>query len=338
MSLPSGPHRRHNPLLDEWVLVSPQRLERPWQGQVESVASEAMPAYDAGCYLCPGNGRAGGRTNPAYAATFAFDNDFAALGPTESEGGIDDGLFVARPEAGACRVLCYSPRHDASLATLDVPAIRGVVDAWAEESEALRRLPFVGHVQVFENRGALMGNSNRHPHGQVWATRHVPSLAARRVRSQQAHFAATGEDLLGSYVARELEKRERVVATTPDWVLLVPFWAVWPFETLLVPRRRVTRLAQLEPGERDSLAGLVNELHRRYDGLFRTPFPYSMAWHEEPVGGSGAGLRLHASYFPPLLRSASVKKFLVGYEMAGEPQRDLTPESAAERLRAVTLA
>lgn len=338
MSLPPGPHRRYNPLLDEWVLVSPQRLERPWQGQIESVAGDVMPPYDPACYLCPGNARAGGRTNPAYEGTFAFDNDFAALLPEASARGIDDGLFVAAPEAGTCRVLCYAPRHDASLATLDAAALRGVVDAWAEESERLRRLPFVGHVQVFENRGALMGNSNRHPHGQIWATRHVPSLAARRLRSQQAHFRAQGSDLLGTYLARELEKGERVIAADAHWVLVVPFWAVWPFETLLLPRRRVTRLDELDPAERDALARVVGGLHRRYDGLFRTPFPYSMAWHEAPVDGAAEGLRLHASYFPPLLRSATVRKFLVGYEMAGEPQRDLTPETAAERLRAVTLA
>jgi UDPglucose--hexose-1-phosphate uridylyltransferase len=331
-----GPHRRYNPLLDEWVLCSPQRLDRPWQGQLETPATESLASHDPDCYLCPGNARAGGVRNPGYTGTFAFDNDFPALlPPTAAEAEVDDDLLIARPEAGVCRVICYSPRHDASLASLDRAALRGVVDAWAGESERLRSLPFVGHVQVFENRGAVMGCSNPHPHGQAWATRHVPSLAARRLASQRAYYAAHGRDLLGAYLDRESAATERLIATNADWVALVPFWAVWPFETMLIPRRGMTTLGQLTDAERDSLAQLVSDLHRGFDALFHTAFPYSMAWHERDVAGSSEGVRLHASYFPPLLRSATVKKFLVGYEMAGEAQRDLTPEAAAERLRAV---
>lgn len=336
MSLPRGPHRRYNPLLDEWVLCSPQRLERPWQGQLEAAAAEALPAHDPACYLCPGNARAGGVRNPAYTGTFAFDNDFPALLPAAEPEAPADPLLTARPEAGTCRVICYAPRHDASLATLEPAAIRGVVDCWARESERLRALPFVGHVQLFENRGAVMGCSNAHPHGQAWATAHVPSLAARRLASQAAYQAAKGRDLLGDYLERELKEGERVVLASPHWVALVPFWAVWPFETLVVPRRLVATLSPLTSPERDGLASLLGALHRGFDALFQAPFPYSMAWHEAAVAGSADGVRLHASYFPPLLRSATVKKFLVGYEMAGEPQRDLTPEAATERLRAVT--
>ena len=337
--LPPGPHRRHNPLLDEWVLCSPQRLERPWQGQVETPAEEALPVHDPACYLCPGNERSGGVRNPAYGTTFVFDNDFPALVPGASplltDGGKPD-LLLAKPEPGVCRVICYSPRHDASLATLGVDEIHGVVDCWAEESARLRALDFVGHVQVFENRGAAMGCSNPHPHGQVWATRHVPSLAARRFASQRDYHRVHGRDLLGDYLERELKEGERLVASNADWVALVPFWAVWPFETMLIPREGVAEFAQLSSATRDGLARLVSELHRRFDALFQCPFPYSMAWHERPVAGPAEGVRLHASYFPPLLRSATIRKFLVGYEMAGEPQRDLTPEAAAERLRAAT--
>jgi UDPglucose--hexose-1-phosphate uridylyltransferase len=336
--LPAGPHRRYNPLLDEWVLCSPQRLERPWQGQREVVPAEALPARDPACYLCPGSMRAGGVRNPDYAGTFAFDNDFPALTPGGDAGALEADaaeLLLARPEAGACRVLCYAPRHDASLATLGASEVRGVVDCWADESARLRRLDFVGHVQVFENRGAAMGCSNHHPHGQVWATRHVPSLAARRIASQRAYFDSHGRDLLGACLEREIEAGVRIVTANPHWVALVPFWAVWPFETMLVPRRRVGELAQLAPSERDALALLLGDLHRRFDALFACPFPYSMAWHEQAPGDAGECVRLHASYFPPLLRSASVRKFLVGYELAAEPQRDVTPEAAAERLRAV---
>jgi len=337
--LPPGTHRRFNPLLDEWVLCSPQRLERPWQGQIEPPPVESLPGYDPNCYLCPGNTRSGGVRNPGYATTFVFDNDFPALVPGATPLLADEGmpeLLVARPEAGVCRVICYAPRHDASLATLDVEEIRRVVECWAEESSRLRRLEFVGHVQVFENRGTAMGCSNPHPHGQVWATRHVPSLAARRFVSQRDYHRLHGRELLGDYLERELKEGDRLVASNADWVALVPFWAVWPFETMLIPKRPVSELAGLSSAQRASLARLVSELHRRFDALFQCPFPYSMAWHERPVANPADGVRLHASYFPPLLRSATVRKFLVGYEMAGEAQRDLTPEAAAARLRAAT--
>jgi UDPglucose--hexose-1-phosphate uridylyltransferase len=321
-------------LLDEWVLVSPQRLERPWQGQLEAIDAPALPAYDAGCYLCPGNQRANGARNPAYTSTFAFDNDFPALLPGPGQGGLEDGLLVARPERGICRVLCFTPRHDLSLALMAASEIRSVVDAWADETAALAARPEISHVQLFENKGALMGCSNPHPHCQIWASERVPTQQERKLRLQRAHWDQERRDLLGDYLEREMQDGTRLVCGNDHWQALVPFWAVWPFETMLLPRRRVESLSALDPAERDGLADLLRRLTIRYDNLFRCPFPYSMGWHGVPADGAAhPHARLHAVCFPPLLRSASVKKFLVGYEMTGEPQRDLTPEQAAARLR-----
>jgi UDPglucose--hexose-1-phosphate uridylyltransferase len=335
----AGSHRRYNPLLDEWVLVSPRRLERPWQGQTEPGASESLPAYDPGCYLCPGNERANGRRNPAYAETFAFDNDFPSLddrpAAIPSRRVAPDELLRAEPESGACRVLCFSPRHDLTLARMPLPAVRRVVDAWATEVAELGARDGIRHVQVFENRGAMMGCSNPHPHGQVWATGQVPTGPARRQLSQRRYYERHGRDLLGDYLARELQAQERLVLRNDHWVALAPFWAVWPFETLLLPVRPVSHLTGLEGEERDALADVLGRLTRRYDNLFRCPFPYSMAWHGRPLDGEFRPYwRLHATFFPPLLRSATIRKFVVGYELAAEPQRDLTAEQAAERLRA----
>ena len=335
MRLPTGAHRRYNPLLDEWVLCSPGRLRRPWQGRVETAPEEILPAYDPACYLCPGNARANGARNPAYASTFAFDNDFPALNAAAPESAAgSDSLLVARTASGVCRVLCFSPRHDLTLALMSPPEIRPVVDAWAEEYEELGAREDVTHVQVFENKGEMMGCSNPHPHCQVWATAHVPTLPARRLASQRRHFESGGSDLLGDYLGRELVARERIVCENADWVALVPFWAEWPFETLVLPRRRVGDLAALSPEERDGLAEILWRLNVRYDNLFRTSFPYSMGWHARPTDGAEHPYwRLHASYHPPLLRSATVRKFVVGYELAAESQRDLLPEEAAARLR-----
>jgi UDPglucose--hexose-1-phosphate uridylyltransferase len=336
MILPAGAHRRYNPLLDEWVLCSPGRLQRPWQGQVESTSDEELPAYDPACYLCPGNARAGGARNPAYTSTFAFDNDFPALVPAPAAAGAEDPLLVARPEAGLCRVLCFSPRHDLTLALMSPAEIRPVVDAWAEESTRLGARDDVAHVQVFENKGEMMGCSNPHPHCQVWATAHVPTLALRRLAGQRRHFETHGRDLLGDVLAREMGDGQRLVARNDHWAVLVPFWAAWPFETLVVPRRRVPDLPALASEERAALAEILSSVNARYDNLFRCSFPYSMGWHARPAdGGEHPWWRLHATYYPPLLRSATVRKFAVGYELTAETQRDLTPEEAAERLRAV---
>ena len=334
------PHRRYNPLTDEWVLCSPHRTKRPWQGQVEEAPSEERPAYDPECYLCPGNERAGGARNPHYTSTFVFDNDFPALLPGEGPGeeleADERRLMVAQAETGRCRVICFSPRHDLTLPLMTPEAIRRVVDTWAHEAEELGAREDVGYVQIFENKGEMMGCSNPHPHCQVWATRHLPTIPGRKLASQERYFARYGSDLLGDYLALELRRGERLVCANEHWVALVPFWAVWPFETMLIPRRPVGDLPSLLPEERDALAEIIKSLTTRYDNLFRVSFPYSMGWHAKPTDGAAHPYwRLHAVYYPPLLRSATVRKFMVGYEMTAEPQRDITPEEAAARLRAV---
>jgi len=321
--------------MDEWVLVSPHRLDRPWQGQVEAAEPSTLPGYDPGCYLCPGNRRANAERNPAYNTTFVFDNDFPALLPAAaSESGASDDLFAVEPQSGVCRVVCFSPRHDLSLARMDTAGIRTVVEAWADEVERMSRLGTMRYVQVFENKGAAMGCSNPHPHGQIWASATVPHLPARKLAMQKRYQDRHGRDLLGDYLARELAAGERMVCKNDAWAVVVPFWAVWPFETMVIPVRLVDDLRELANEERDQLADILRRLTARYDNLFRCSFPYSMGWHGRPVDGQHyPGCRLHAVYFPPLLRSASVRKFLVGYEMTAEPQRDLTAEAAAARLR-----
>ncbi len=315
-------------------MVSPQRVERPWLGQVERPAQAQLPAYDPACYLCPGNARAGGARNPAYAGPYVFQNDFAALTPATPERVVKaHPLLQAESARGECRVLCFSPRHDLTLPQMSVAGIRQVVDAWAEQTAELGCT--YRWVQVFENKGAAMGCSNPHPHGQIWAGAAIPHTPALEDAQQRAYREAHGATLLLDYVAIELETAERIVLETAHWVALVPFWAVWPFEMLLLPRRPVLRLPDLMEMERDDLAGALKRLLTRYDNLFATSFPYSMGWHGAPTAaGDYAHWQLHAHFYPPLLRSATVKKFMVGYEMLAEAQRDLTPEGAAARLTA----
>ena len=327
-------HRRLNPLTGEWVLVSPHRTQRPWQGRREPKAASAALSHDPECYLCPGNVRANGARNPDYRHTFVFDNDFPALkadAPTNSEA---DGLIVAEGETGVCRVLCFSPRHDLTLAGMAVADIERVVDVWVEETIALGGRLDIGSVQIFENRGEMMGASNPHPHGQIWATRHLPNELEKETHRQGAYLLEFGRPLLVDYLDRELELGERIVFMNDDFCVLVPFWAIWPFETMILPRRRIGGFDELKAREKTSLAAAVSELTRRYDRLFDTPFPYSMGFHQKPTDGAlHAEWQMHAHFYPPLLRSATIRKFMVGFEMLGSPQRDLTPEAAAERLR-----
>jgi UDPglucose--hexose-1-phosphate uridylyltransferase len=330
------PHRRFNNLSGEWILVSPHRTKRPWQGQVERVPAERRPAYDPQCYLCPGNKRAGEARNPQYEHTFVFTNDFSALLPdTPPSEAASDPLFRVEPARGECRVICFSPRHDLTLAQMEPEAIRRVVDVWAEQVVELGEN--YQWVQVFENKGAAMGCSNPHPHGQIWAGSFLPNEPAAEDRQQRTHAARGDSPLLLEVLEREMREGKRVVVHNQDWAALVPFWAVWPFEILLLPRAHVRRLPDLDSRQRDSLADILKRLLVRYDNLFETSFPYSMGWHGAPnIDGDFDHWQLHAHFYPPLLRSATVRKFMVGYEMLAEAQRDLTPEQAAERQRALS--
>lgn len=329
------PHRRRNPLTGEWVLVSPHRARRPWKGKVEETPAPPALAYDPGCYLCPGNRRAEGEVNPAYTGTFVFTNDFRALlddAPAAPAG--DSALFGVQSLRGTCRVICFSPRHNLTLPRMSPAEIRGVVDVWARQTEELGRQ--YRWVQVFENKGDVMGCSNPHPHGQVWAGEALPNEPAKEDRAQREYADRHGSVLLLDYAREELARGERLVAANEDWVVVVPFWAVWPYELLLLPRRPVKRIPELAGPQRDSLAALMRQFLGAYDALFHCSFPYSMGWHGAP-GDEGAypHWQLHAHYYPPLLRSATVRKFMVGYEMLAEPQRDITPEQAATTLRAL---
>jgi len=329
-------HRRRNPLTGQWVLVSPHRAKRPWQGQQEQAEVTERPAYDAHCYLCAGNLRVTGERNPDYAGTFVFTNDFAALmqdTPPAAAGG--DPLFRMMEARGTSRVICFSPDHSKSLPELSLDAIGQVNYSRCAQTEELGATHH--WVQVFENKGAMMGCSNPHPHGQVWATSFLPNEPAAEDQYQLAHFAEHGRAMLLEIAEREAAHGQRVVVQTEHWLAIVPFWATWPFETLLLPRFAVQRLPQLSSVQRADLANVLKRLTSRYDNLFRCSFPYSMGWHGAPFDGrDGAAWQLHAHFHPPLLRSSTVRKFMVGFEMLAEAQRDLTPEQAAERLRAVS--
>ncbi len=329
------PHRRYNPLTGESVLVSPHRMKRPWQGKVEIPQEDSRPKYDEKCYLCPGNERANGAINPVYDNTYVFTNDFAALLPDEpNKNVIHDELLGTEPESGICRVVCFSPRHDITLAEMDERAIRHVVETWILEYLNLSSRENIHYVQIFENKGAIMGCSNPHPHGQIWATGCVPFEVEREDRHQYEWFKAKGSCLLSDYLAIETSRGERVVCENDAWVALVPWWAKWPFETLLLPRRTIPSLTELSESDQDALADLTKRLLTRYDNLFQVSFPYTMGWHSAPCkSGNTDHWCLHAHYYPPLLRSSTVQKFMVGFEMLAMPQRDLTPETAAGMLR-----
>ena len=336
--LDSASHRRLNQLTGEWVLVSPHRTGRPWQGQVEKAQGADRPRYDPSCYLCPGNERANGARNPPYRGVFAFDNDFAALTPPASAPDVArDGLLVAQSEPGQCRVLCFSERHDLTLPRMTVGEIVPVIEAWREETVRLGAFEMINYVQIFENRGAAMGASNPHPHCQIWATHSIPNEAVKESARQTAYLERQGSCLLCDYLALEQGRAERIVCQNEHFVALVPFWAIWPFETMVLPIRHIGAFDDFAREETQALADILKRLTTRYDNLFETEFPYSMGFHQRPTdGASHPGWHFHAHFFPPLLRSASVRKFMVGFEMLGEPQRDITPEAAAARLREVS--
>lgn len=336
-------HRRQNPLTGEWVLVSPHRTQRPWLGQIEKAAPEHLPAYDPNCYLCPGNMRAEGKRNPDYQSTYVFDNDFPALLLPEGEEPagqtVPDGnsLFIVQPEFGITRVMCFSPRHDLSLPELPLSQVEAVVQGWIDQTGTLGLSEKISYVQIFENRGAMMGASNPHPHNQIWASTHIPNEPAKEMAAMQEYMHQHDSCLICSYLEAEKIQGERIVASNEHFVALVPFWAVWPFELLLISQRHLGSLTELRTEEKSSLAEILSRVTTHYDNLFEVSFPYSMGFHQAPTDGlSHEALHLHAHYYPPLLRSATVRKFMVGYEMLAMPQRDLTAESAAERLRSMS--
>lgn len=336
INLSEEPHRRWNILTGEWVLVSPQRNKRPWQGKVEKPRLENIPAFDPDCYLCPGNTRAGGERTPSYQDTFVFTNDFAALKPDSSSASFESGLLKASGEQGICRVLCFSHDHSLTLPDMSLEAIEKVVECWTHEYLDLGSKPFINHVQIFENKGMIMGCSNPHPHGQIWAQHSIPGEALKKSTQQRAYWEQHGRSLLGDYLAQEGLLQERIICENEDFVALTPFWAVWPFEAMIVPRRHFQHLGQMSAGEQYHFAGILKDLTQRFDLLFEVSFPYSSGIHQAPTDGQRhPEWHFHMAFYPPLLRSASVKKFMVGYEMFGEPQRDISAEEAAARLRGV---
>ena len=328
-------HRRFNALTGEWLVVSPHRTKRPWQGQQEKPNKDVPPRYDPKCYLCPTNERAGGNKNPDYKNTFVFDNDFAALQPDAPDGEIAEGdLIIAKSERGICRVLCFSPDHSLTLSRMQTSDIKVVVDEWARQYLDLGSKDFVSYVQIFENRGEMMGASNPHPHGQIWATQNLPNEPLKEISQQRKYFAEKHSCLLCDYLKLEHEKSERLVFENDHFTVLVPFWAVWPFEVMILSKQHRLSIDEFSDGERSAFADALRRLTTRYDNLFQTPFPYSMGFHQKPTDGEEYPfVHFHAHFYLPLLRSATVRKFMVGFELLGTPQRDITAESAADRLR-----
>ena len=333
--LAEHPHRRLNILTGDWVLVSPHRNDRPWQGQVEDSVTEHRPAHDPECYLCPGNQRAGGVANPQYTETCAFDNDFAALKSDTPDADYHEGnLLIAQTESGLCRVICFSPRHNLTLAEMKVKEIRRVIDLWSHEYLTLGEQKTINYVQIFENKGAVMGCSNPHPHGQIWAQHTIPCEPAKELARMKMHLEKTGRKLLQDYLSLELELQLRIVCENDSFVVVVPYWATWPFETMVLPRRQVASLTELMDQEKTDLADILRKITARFDNLFQVSFPYSSGIHQAPTDGKEhPECTFHIHFFPPLLRSATVKKFMVGYEMLGGPQRDITAEVSAQYLR-----
>lgn len=333
-SLKKHPHRRKNILTGEWVLVSPHRTQRPWQGDVHKIEIETRPSYDPNCYLCPGNKRANGEVNPDYKSTFVFTNDFPALLlETENIKINKKNLLVAETEKGICRVVNFSPRHDLTLAEMDVNDIIKVISIWQEEFKSLSMNPEINYVQIFENKGSMMGNSNPHPHCQIWAQKSIPMEPKKELKNFKLYFKKYKRSLLSDYLKLELKLRERIVYENDSFVVVVPFWAVWPFETMIIPKRKIPSIQKLKEDEKEDFAEALKIITTKYDNLFQTTFPYSSGLHQAPTDGKEyKEWHFHMHFYPPLLRSATIKKFMVGYEMLAEPQRDITAETSARLL------
>ncbi len=333
------PHRRYNPLLDEWILVSPQRANRPWQGQTEKREEKILPEHDENCYLCSGNLRVNGDRNPEYKGVYVFNNDFGSLMKEEVESsGISSGFFSLYPERGINQVICFSENHSHTLPEMKAEDIKKVIDVWQQQYEELGNLDYINHVQIFENKGQMMGCSNPHPHGQIWAQSSIPSIVSKTQDNLKKYADKNGRSLLEDYVKQELEADERIILENEDFVALVPFWAVWPYETMIVSKRKIENLLQFSEAEKLSLASIIKDLTTKYDNLFEIPFPYSAGIHQSPTDGEPhPEWHFHMHFYPPLLRNAEVKKFMVGYEMLAEPQRDITPEQSAEVLKGLSL-
>lgn len=334
INLDTYPHRRYNILTGEWVLVSPHRTKRPWQGKTEKTASDQRPEHDENCYLCPGNTRANGTKNPEYTKTYAFINDFAALMPDTPKKEVTDGLLIAKPEAGICKVICFSPNHALTLPLMELEDIEDVITLWQDEYTALGALEYINHVQIFENKGEIMGCSNPHPHGQIWAQQTIPQEAQKKAIQFKKYWALHERSILEDYLTQEIQTDERIVHMNDHFVALVPFWAVWPYETMILPKRKISSISELKDKEKKAFADIIKKLTISYDNIFNTSFPYSAGIHQAPTDGlEHPEWHFHMSFYPPLLRSATVKKFMVGYEMFANPQRDITPEQAAVTIK-----
>ncbi|RKR12853.1 UDPglucose--hexose-1-phosphate uridylyltransferase [Maribacter vaceletii] len=329
----AAPHRRYNILTGEWVLVSPHRTKRPWQGKKEETSKPEMIAHDPNCYLCATNTRINGEINPDYKNTFVFSNDFGALLPDSLDFKEDNGLLKAEGETGICKVICFSPNHSLTLPDMEVSDIEKVITTWQEEYKELGAKPEINHVQIFENKGATMGCSNPHPHGQIWAQKSIPNEVIKKTEKQKEYFQKHGKSLLTAYIEQELKENERIVSQNDSFVSLVPFWAVWPYEVMIVPKNHRKSISELTDKEKLDYAEQLKVVTQKYDKLFDTSFPYSSGIHQSPTNGEYPEWHFHMSFYPPLLRSATVKKFMVGYEMFGMPQRDITAELAAKSLR-----
>lgn len=331
------PHRRYNSLTGEWILVSPHRTQRPWQGHRDTTKETRLPQYDPTCYLCPGNTRAGNAVNPPYTKPYVFTNDFSALLPDTPSEKSNEPFFISHTEQGLCKVMCFSPRHDLTIPQMELTDIQQVIHTWIDEYRELATLPAINYIQIFENKGSIMGCSNPHPHCQIWASQSIPVEVEKEQKQQEAYYTQHKTTLLGDYIAAELQKQERIIIETPHIVALVPFWAVWPFETMIVCKRPIQHITQLHPEEIQEFAAVYKELTIRYDNIFNTSFPYSAGLHQAPCNGNDfPEWHVHMHFYPPLLRSAEIKKFMVGYEMLANPQRDITPEQAAHTLRSVS--